>query len=77
MSKIYYRCSWGDAVRQWDALGSWGLYAILDKGDGVWDFKGKVGSLQVDEREWTCGKQILAEPLRSNGIQSSSTNRLC
>lgn len=29
----------------------WTKETFLDKGDGVWDFKGKVGDLQVDERE--------------------------
>lgn len=40
----------GGAVRKC----SWGLYAILDKGEwsggAGWDFKGKIGSLQVDGR---------------------------
>lgn len=59
--------------KKWDSnvLDCWGLYAILDKrewGTGVWDFKGK-GNLQVDEKEWTCGKQILAGPPRNNGTQ--------
>ena len=45
---------------------------------GVWDFKGKAGNLQVDEKKQTQrGKQILAGPPRNNGTQEVLTNRLC
>lgn len=63
------RSTWGGAIRKC----SWGLYAILDKGEwsgggeGGWDFKGKIGSLQVDGRVGTC--KILSEPFKNSSTQ--------
>lgn len=53
------------------ALGIWGLYAILDKGEGRrgLKFQKEAGNLQVDKKGWPCDKQILAEPPRNNGTQ--------
>lgn len=39
---------------------------------GVWDFTGKVGNSQVDEKEQTCGKYILAG---NNGAQRKSEGK--
>lgn len=39
------------------------------RGPGAWDFKGKAGTLQVQEKEQICGKQILAGRPRNNGTQ--------
>lgn len=42
---------------------------------GVWDFKGRAGNLQVDEKEQTRDKQILAGPPRNNGTQREVPQR--
>ena len=36
---------------------------------GIWNFRGKAGDSRVEEKEQTCGKQILSGVTKSNGAQ--------
>lgn len=49
---------------------------VRRKGNRGLGFKGEVGNSQVDGKEQTSGKQILAGPLRISGEQRSSRNTL-
>lgn len=55
-------------MRLQDRLSSWISYALVDGGEGgrAQDFKGKIGNLQVDQKEQIRGKQIFARPPRNN-----------
>lgn len=37
------------------------------KGEDAWDFRGKVGNSQVNEKEEACDKQILAGAPETTG----------
>lgn len=68
------RCTCRGALtpRPEDASDSWGLCVPVwtkEKGAGVRDFKGKVGSSWVDMKQQACAKQILAGPPRNSGTQ--------
>lgn len=49
-------------------MGIQGLYDE-EKRSWVWDFKGEAATLQIDEQEQTCSKQILTGPPRNSGTQ--------
>ena len=49
-----------------------------EKGVRVWDFKGKEGNSQEDEKEHMFGKQMFAASYRDRRTQRGIlTNRLC
>lgn len=61
---------WG-FLRIWHQRTHWAVEVYIplwtkERVAGVWDFTGKVGNSQVDEKEQTCGKYILAG---NNGTQ--------
>lgn len=50
-----------------DSEARWGIFWTKEWEVGVWDFKGKVGYSQVDEKEPRCDNQSLAELPRTMG----------
>lgn len=64
---MYYGCTCRGTIRN-------EIYMLSGQSEEakVWDFKGKAGNLQVNEKKQMHGKQILAVPPGSSGTEGEA-----
>lgn len=77
MSGVCDRCTRGSALATGGPESLWAVVVDMpfwpeEKGGRNPAFKGRAGNLQVEEKEQTSCKQVLAGPPRDNGPEGSS-----
>ena len=67
-------CTYRDSIRTGGPRTHWAIevYIPQESEAGVWDFKGKAGNSQVEEKEQTCGEQFLTESPKTMGPRGES-----
>lgn len=71
---MHYICTYRGALRMWDPRTHWSVEAYMpfwteEKQAGVWDFKGKAGSSQVNKKRASIWKTNSCQPTQNHGTQ--------